>query len=177
MDIDVKNLHPLEVRLLRAVKMGEDITAERIIKELDYKVGQCNQAFSWLSAKGLIVEKNRVKYAFYELTDTGKSQAELGLPVERIFTFLKENGAHTLPEIAASLSLEQSDVGSSFGQLSGAKCAALNGERKAELISDSLPNDVVIARALINKALNAPLMEADLTKEEKNAIKGLAKKR
>ena len=89
MDIDVKNLHPLEVRLLRAVKMGEDITAERIIKELDYKVGQCNQAFSWLSAKGLIVEKNRVKYAFYELTDTGKSQAELGLPVERIFTFLK----------------------------------------------------------------------------------------
>lgn len=177
MDIDVKNLHPLEVRLLRAVKMGEDITAERIIKELDYKVGQCNQAFSWLSAKGLIVEKNRVKYAFYELTDTGKSQAELGLPVERIFTFLKENGAHTLPEIAASLSLEQSDVGSSFGQLSGAKCAALNGERKAELISDSLPNDVVIARELINKALNAPLMEADLSKEEKNAIKGLAKKR
>ena len=177
MDIDVKNLHPLEVRLLRAVKMGEDITAERIIKELDYKVGQCNQAFSWLSAKGLIVEKNTDKYAIYEITDTGKSQAELGLPVERIFTFLKENGAHTLPEIAASLSLEQSDVGSSFGQLSGAKCAALNGERKAELISDSLPNDVVIARALINKALNAPLMEADLTKEEKNAIKGLAKKR
>ena len=95
MDIDVKNLHPLEVRLLRAVKMGEDITAERIIKELDYKVGQCNQAFSWLSAKGLIVEKNRVKYAFYELTDTGKSQAELGLPVERIFTFLRKM-AHIL---------------------------------------------------------------------------------
>ena len=51
MDIDVKNLHPLEVKLLRHVSKGEEITAERIIKELDYKVGQCNQAFSWLSAK------------------------------------------------------------------------------------------------------------------------------
>ena len=46
MDIDVKNLHPLEVKLLRHVSKGEEITAERIIKELDYKVGQCNQAFS-----------------------------------------------------------------------------------------------------------------------------------
>ena len=76
MDIDVKNLHPLEVRLLRAVKMGEDITSDRIIKELDYKVGQCNQAFSWLSAKGLISEKSREKYAYYELTETGKSQEQ-----------------------------------------------------------------------------------------------------
>ena len=146
MDIDVKNLHPLEVRLLRAVKMGEDITSDSIIKELDYKVGQCNEAFSWLSAKGLISEKSREKYAYYELTETGKSQAETGLPVEKIFAFLKENGAHTLPEIASALSLEQSDVGSSFVQLSGAKCAALNSERKAELISTSLPGDVVIAR-------------------------------
>ena len=124
MDIDVKSLHPLEVKLLRAVSQGEDITSDRIIRELDYKVGQCNQAFSWLTAKELLAEKSRSKYALYELTDNGKVQAETGLPIERIFTFLKENGPHTLPEIASALSLEQSDVGSSFGQLSGAKCAA-----------------------------------------------------
>ena len=57
MDIDVKNLHPLEVRLLRHVSAGEDITPERIIQDLDYKVGQSNQAFSWLTAKGLVEEK------------------------------------------------------------------------------------------------------------------------
>ena len=33
MDIDVKNLHPLEVRLLRHVSAGEDITPERIIQQ------------------------------------------------------------------------------------------------------------------------------------------------
>jgi phenylalanyl-tRNA synthetase alpha chain len=56
MDIDVKNLHPLEVRLLRHVDLAQQITAERIISELGYNVGLCNQAFSWLSAKGYLVE-------------------------------------------------------------------------------------------------------------------------
>ena len=51
MDIDVKKLHPLEVKLLRHVSLGEKIDNERIISELGYKVGQCNQAFSWLSQK------------------------------------------------------------------------------------------------------------------------------
>lgn len=64
MDIDVKNLHPLEVRLLRAVKKGESITTERITDELGYKVGQCNQAFSWLSAKGCIEETKRERRRF-----------------------------------------------------------------------------------------------------------------
>ena len=54
MDIDVKNLHPLEVRLLRHVSLGEDITPEAIIDELGYKVGQSNQAFSWLMGKGFV---------------------------------------------------------------------------------------------------------------------------
>ena len=64
MDIDVKNLHPLEVKLLRHVSKGEEITAERIIKELDYKVGQCNQAFSWLSAKECLLETGRTRREF-----------------------------------------------------------------------------------------------------------------
>ena len=125
MDIDVKNLHPLEVKVLRHVALGEDITAERLIRELDYKVGQCNQAFSWLCAKECLVEKSRDKYVLYELTETGNEQCKNGLPVERIFNFLKDNGPSALPEIAAALSLEQSDVGSSFGQLTKAKAAGL----------------------------------------------------
>ena len=118
MDIDVKNLHPLEVKLLRFVKPGEDITEESIISGLGYKVGQCNQAFSWLSAKGCLEEVSRTKKTIYEMTDTGRSMKEEGLPAERIYSFLGENGPHTMPEIAEALSLEKSDVGSAFGLLS-----------------------------------------------------------
>ncbi len=177
MDIDVKNLHPLEVKLLRHVSLGEDITAERLVNELDYKIGQCNQAFSWLSAKGCVEEKSRDKYVLYELTETGKSQLKEGLPAERIFNFLKAEGAHALPEIAAALGLEQSDVGSAFGSLSGSKIAALNAERKAEIIKDELPAELVVSKSLIAKAESAPLREDALTAEEKKAISKLAKKR
>jgi len=177
MDIDVKNLHPLEVKVLRHVALGEDITAERLIRELDYKVGQCNQAFSWLSAKECLVEKSREKYVLYELTETGNEQCKNGLPVERIFNFLKDNGPAALPEIAAALSLEQSDVGSSFGQLTKAKAARLNEERKAQLVTDEVPADIKAARGLMEKAVAAPLREDTLSAEEKKVISTLAKKR
>ena len=173
----VLNRYPLEVRLLRHVSMGEDITTDRLVNELGYKIGQCNQAFSWLSAKGCISEKSRTKYTIYELTETGLRQAETGLPVERIFSYLKENGPASLPAIASALSLEQSDVGSAFGSLSASKTAAMNEEKKACLISDSLDGEVLLQRSLIDRARTAPLREDELTDAERKAISKLAKKR
>ena len=177
MDIEVKNLHPLEVRLLRHVSPGEAITADRIVSELGYKIGQCNQAFSWLTAKGLLSESSREKYTLYELTDTGRAQAGEGLPAERIFSYLKEHGAASLPDLAAALGLEQSEVGSAFGSLTGAGAARLDEERRAMATGEGLPEEVVLQKALIKKALEAPLREDGLTVQEKKAISRLAKKR
>ncbi len=177
MDIEVKNLHPLEVKLLRHVSLGEEITTDRLVKELDYKIGQCNQAFSWLTAKGCTCEKSRTKYTIYELTEVGGQAAEAGLPVERIFAELKANGPATLPELSSKLGIPQSEVGSAFGQLTGGKCARMNDEKKAELISEELPCEIRVQRALIEKAKEGDLMESDLSAEEKSAISKLAKKR
>lgn len=177
MDIDVKNLHPLEVRLLRHVKVGEDITTDRIVKELDYKVGQCNQAFSWLSAKGYLVEKSRTNRVLYELTELGKEQQEKGTPAQRIFTLLQTEGPMTLPEIAERLGLERSDVGSAFGQLSKAGACGMNSENKAEIRKTELPADVLGAAALLKKGLTELLDEAFLSNEEKQIMSKIAKKR
>jgi phenylalanyl-tRNA synthetase, alpha subunit len=177
MDIDVKNLHPLEVRLLRNVNPGEDITADRLVSSLNYKVGQCNQAFSWLQAKGFVEEVSRTKNVFYELTSVGREQAEKGTPAERIFAFIFKNGPHTLPEIAEALKLEQSDVGSAFGALSGAKVAALNAVRKAEAVTDKLHGEIVLQSELLKKAMAEPILESSLNAEEKKAIGKMAKKR
>ena len=178
MDIDVKNLHPLEVRLLRHVSAGEDITPERIIQDLDYKVGQSNQAFSWLTAKGLVEEKSRSHRISYELTEFGRSEQLNGLPAERIFAFITENGPHTLPEIASALSLENSEVGSAYGLLSSKKVAAMDGDKKASIISDALPQDVAVQRSLLDKALESgSIAEDELSADEKKAISSLAKKR
>ncbi len=171
MDIDVKNLHPLEVRLLRHVKIEEAITADRLIAELDYKVGQCNQAFSWLVAKGYLEEVSRKKRVFYELTDFGREQQLSGTPAFCIFTYLQSNGAATLPELAKALGLEKKDVGSAFGALSKAKVTKMNEEHKAIVISDKLPESETLVAALLKKGLDGSFEDVTLNDEEKKAIK------
>ena len=177
MDIDVKNLHPLEVKLLRHVSLDETITAERIIEELGYKVGQCNQAFSWLLSKGCLGETGRTKSVIYELTDLGRDYQKNGMPVERIFNYIK-NTPLTMPELASTLNLEKSDVGSAFGLLSKAKCASLDEEKKAHAISETLPKETLLQRTILDKAVKEnKIAESDLTSKEKEAILPLSKKR
>ena len=177
MDIDVKNFHPLEVKLLRHVSEGQDITADRIVNELDYKIGQCNQAFSWLTAKGCLKETSRKTVVIYELTELGKTQAQEGTPAQRIFNLLKDGQPLSLPEIAEKLSLEKSDIGSAYGSLSKAGTCAMNAENKAYVKNDSLPADVADTAELLKKGLNGVLEEDKMTDREKDLMKGVSKKR
>ena len=56
MDIQnlIKNLHPLEIKVLLKYSPSEELTTARLQKELEYKEGHANQAFSWLSGKGIL---------------------------------------------------------------------------------------------------------------------------
>ena len=177
MEIDVKNFHPLEVKLLRHVNPGEDITADRIVNELDYKIGQCNQAFSWLGAKGCLEETARKTVVTYELTDLGKAQAQEGTPAQRIFGLLKGGEPLSLPEIAEKLGLEKSDIGSAYGSLSKAGTCAMNAENKAYVKNDALPADVTETAELLKKGLQGPVDEATMTDREKALMGRISKKR
>ena len=114
----IKNLHPLETKVLLKYNIKDVLTSDRLVKELGYKEGHANQAFSWLSGKQLLAETSRTPHTYFELTDFGRSVAKNGLAEERIINYVKENGAKTLPEIATALAIENKDVGSAFGTLS-----------------------------------------------------------
>ena len=86
----IKNLHPLEIKVLRTFSTKDELTSERLQKELDYKEGHANQAFSWLSGKNLAVVTERKPHTYFEITDFGKNYAAEGTPEERIVNFLKE---------------------------------------------------------------------------------------
>jgi len=174
----IKNLHPLEVRVLRAFKPGDELTAETLERELEYKPGHANQAFSWLGGKELVSELRREAFTFFELTDLGRQTAETGTPEERIVSLLKEKGAHTLPEITAALGLEQRDVGSAFGKLSKSGAVAMDGHKKASFVKET--PEITATAAIIKKAAAADtgiLRQEDLSADEANIMKGLAKKR
>lgn len=182
MDIQniVKNLHPLEIKVLLKYTAKDELSSEKLQKELNYKEGHANQAFSWLGGKNLLRIFSRTPHTYYEITDLGKSWAKNGLPEEKIISFVKENGAKSLPEIAAGTGLEQKDVGSAFGPLSKDGILKMNAEKKAEYTGAALPSRISVSKFLLEKALKAEngLLEAkDLSDEEKSVIQTLAKKR
>ena len=75
-----KNLHPLEIRIILSYKKGDELTIEKVEKDLGFKPGNGNQALSWLAGKGLISEIRRETAVFYELTDLGRGWKESGTP-------------------------------------------------------------------------------------------------
>jgi phenylalanyl-tRNA synthetase alpha chain len=188
MDIQntVKNLHPLEIRILLAYKGGDDLSVERVEKDLGFKGGNGNQALSWLSAKGLAAEKSRGTAVFYELTDLGRAWKEKGSPEERIIELIRVKSGLRLPEIAGALNLDNKDVGSAFGSLSKRGVLAMDGEKRVVMalpageLENGRPRGAGMVRLLLDKAASRPagtLAEADLSPEEKAAMAALAKKR
>lgn len=176
----IKNLHPLEIKVLLKYSDKDELTSEKLIKELDYKEGHANQAFSWLDGKELLKETGRVAHTYYEITDMGKALAKDGTVEERVVSLLKDSGAKTLPEIASALKIENKDIGSAFGQLAKDGILKMNAEKKAEYTGAALPARIAVASGLLKMAESSPngqIDKKDLSKEQQDVIATLAKKR
>ncbi len=180
MDSTVKNLHPLEIKVLQQYTSADELCVERICADLNYKEGHANQAFSWLGMKGLVEEIERKTEQFFELTETGVEYAEKGTPQERILDLLKKGTPKKLPEIAGELGFENKTVGSAFGQLSKDGCVKMDAEKCATFVREPQSSSIEETKALLQKALKADkhvLAESNLNADEKKVIGGIAKKR
>jgi phenylalanyl-tRNA synthetase alpha chain len=180
----VKNLHPLEVRIVLGYQKGDELSIEKVEKDLGFKSGNGNQALSWLAGKGLVRELRRETGIFYELTDLGRQWKEIGSPEERIVELIRGKPGLRLPEIATNLMLDAKDVGSAFGALSKLGILAMDGEKKVIPQADRQAGEAhfaahfAVIRGLLDKAAEGGLLdEAGLSPEEKTAIAGIAKKR
>ena len=187
MDVEtyIKGLHPLEIKLLRKYKSGDKITSSGLISELSYNPGQCNQAFSWLSAKELIEEIERVKRVEYELTGLGREYREKGTPEERIYQLIHKEGTLCLPEMADKLSLEKRDVGSAFGSLSKEGLLSLNADKQVMIKDESRTEKLESLRQLLDlfcggaegSAEQAAISETELSPEQAELASSLSRKR
>jgi phenylalanyl-tRNA synthetase alpha chain len=187
----IKNLHPLEVQILLAYKKGDELTIEKVEKELKFKPGNGNQALSWLTGEGLVSEIRREKAVYYEMTALGQEWKGKGSPEERIVELLKSSeDSPSLPGIAQSLKMENKDVGSAFGNLSKLGVLAMDRNKKVifsvppENLDDPAKNPAAAHFALlrglfkkINSSEGGLLADALLNNDEKKIMSGLAKKR
>jgi len=190
----VKNLHPLEIRILLAYKKGDELTIEKVEKEQGFKPGNGNQALSWLAGKELISEVRRETAVFYEITGLGQEWKEKGSPEERILELIRQRIKQAedrprLPDIAEALKMENKDIGSAFGSLSKLGVLAMDGDKKVVItlpldsLDDPSKNPVLahfkLIKGLLIKVItnNGLLAEASLDETEKQFIRTIAKKR
>jgi phenylalanyl-tRNA synthetase alpha chain len=202
----VKSLHPLEVKTILAYKQGDELTVEKIERELALKAGSGNQALSWLAAKRIVRETRRETAVCYELTELGAAWQKQGTPEERIVELVRIQDGLTLPEIAATLKLENKDVGSAFGSLSKLGALTLDSDKRvraappSDAQKDGRPvkgpaaERLALVRALLQRAAGATdrhgpaadaglgkkplaLAESELSGEEQKVMAGMAKKR
>jgi phenylalanyl-tRNA synthetase alpha chain len=179
MSLEIKNLHPLEIKVLLNVHQGEEIHNGVLISRLQFNVGQCNQAFSWLAAKNLVRDIRRIEKRSYEITDLGKRYQREGTPEERILSFVNEQGPASIPELSAALDLENKDAGSAFGNLSKEKVLIMDADKKVAALGETPSDRMKTVRTLLDRAAEegGTLAEEDLSEEEKTAIAAISKKR
>ncbi|MBN1648491.1 MAG: phenylalanine--tRNA ligase subunit alpha [Spirochaetales bacterium] len=175
MNIDIKNLHPLEIRALLAE--SDELSVDLLVDKFDFNIGQCNQAFSWLTAKGFLEEKERKTIISYELTDLGRTHRDNGTPEEQILRLL-EGGSHTLPEIAGRLGLENRDIGSAYGILARENLVEMNENKQARLKNKKPSPRMTAIRSVLDKTKTGEILaESDLKGPELEAIQQISKKR
>ena len=190
-----KNLHPLEIKILLYYKKGDELTVEKVEKELNFKSGNGNQALSWLAGKELIGEIRRETEIYYEITSLGREWKEKGSPEERILELIRRGSAAKmeapqLPDIARELNMENKDIGSAYGSLSKLGVLAMNNDNRLiislppERLDDPEKNPLLqrlaILRGLLEKASagsGGEVPESALNEAEKRVMSGIAKKR
>ncbi|MDR1446618.1 MAG: phenylalanine--tRNA ligase subunit alpha [Treponema sp.] len=186
----VKNLHPLEIKIILSGKRGDELSIEKVEKALNFKSGNGNQALSWLAGKGIVEEIRRESAVFYEMTDLGRQWKEKGSAEERIIELVRIKSGLRMPDIARELGMENRDVGSAFGSLSKLGILAMDGEKQvvmslpAEDLENGRPKTgpgaehLALIRGLLEKGAEKSLLsESDLSPAERDAIGGMAKKR
>ena len=181
-DTSRKSLHPLEVKTLLHYDSAAVFGAAEMQASLSLVLGQCNQALSWLSAKGLIEESRRSSSVVYERTALGERFFALGTPAQRIIGAVVEYGALSMAELAEKTGLEKRDVGSSFGSLSKKlSVLAMDDEKRVVLAPgvdrEAPPDPDAALHALLGRAAEEVLVESALTDEQRAVVSANAKKR
>jgi phenylalanyl-tRNA synthetase alpha chain len=176
----VRELHPLEVKVLLRYGKKDVISHARLVADLGYNLGQANQALSWLAMKGLVAETDRAARVLYEITELGRECMSKGTGEQRIVDLLAAEGPLPLPEISRKLGIEPKDVGSAFGGLSKDGVLAMDADKRATLAAGGLERLAPRQRAiqsLLKRAEGAPLEEQGLSAADRELAGSQAKKR
>jgi len=176
----IKSLHPLEIKVLIAIKKvvsnKEILSIENIQKESGLQQIEVMRALQWLSNKNLIDLKYTRKKLIL-LDSNGLLAKKQGLPEKKVLLILKKKKQVSLDELKKEFG---EIIGFSIGVLK--KKAAITAEKKDNklLLKITPPGEKMFDKeSLEEKFLKSsfPLNEEAITPEEKFAIDSLKKRK
>lgn len=172
----IKSLHPLEIKVLNAIKSIKDLTLNNIQKESGLKEIEVMRALQWLSNKNIIKLETKKKRLIF-LDTNGILAKNQGLPEKKLIIFLKKKNNVDMDEIRKQFG---NIIGFSLGLLK--KKAAIETEKKDnKLILKITPagQKLFVKDTLEEEFLkkNFPMQEKELKPEQKLALENLKKRK
>jgi phenylalanyl-tRNA synthetase alpha chain len=115
----LEGLHPLEVRVLRALGVAPSASEVALREASGLAASQLSMALGWLLTKGAVRVENERVTRRAALAEAGKRYAADFLPEIRILKWLSEGQRVTVGDLRANRGLEPDEVSGAVGTLKG----------------------------------------------------------
>ena len=113
----LSGLHPLEKKVLAALKTKPSLWDEALIRETGLDESRLSMALGWLLTKTLVEIGEEKKTRYISITDLGRKYAEKGLPEERIVKRLESGENISVRDLADLEGMEGPEASTVVGNL------------------------------------------------------------
>lgn len=184
-DAVAATLHPLEVKVLRALKDVERCNEEQMLALSGLEAAQLRTAIGWLTSKQLVLVSDVSTQDFVLLTPLGERYAREGSIEEQILKLLNSRGEITLSELSTAVisvyageSVSSEDVQRAVGALKVAACARILAGGVIQAVPGAHSEELQIRENLLRKLLEAGRIElSSLSAAEAQIVETGSKKR
>jgi len=147
----VGGLHPLEIRLLRALKNHPTGLEQEVAEAADLSAAQFRRAVEWLLTKKLVQITQESRAEVIQVTELGERYREHGIPEDRIVAELREKDAIAMADFNSMEGLSAEETFPAIGSLKKKGILAVE-KGLARLAADADLSAVGRASAILKRA-------------------------
>lgn len=174
MAFDVKTLHEIERRLIKALANGK-LTIEALVQQTGLNTDQVRRGIEWLKYKNLVNVDEKVSQSI-SLGKEGSNVVEKGLPERRLVNAIRSKPSISIQEAKEISGLDEREFNVAFANAIRKKWIITNfsSDSTAIKVSDNVQegND----EKLLSKLSSAEISYDTLSKEELSTYESLRKR-
>ncbi|MFH2001153.1 MAG: phenylalanine--tRNA ligase subunit alpha [Planctomycetota bacterium] len=173
----VGSLHPLEIRLLRALGKHTQNSETALAESADLSAAQFRRAVEWLLTKELVVISSEIREKIVQVTDLGKSYLDGGVPEDHIAAELQKRGEIPMADFKNMEGITPQETFPAIGALKD-KGIMVVDKGVARLAVDADLSGVGEATRLLKRACSDEALRfSDMNEVQQNLVEGYIHKK